>query len=722
MSPLLLVAFAVAAPPRSSSGAVNPFEEPDESALFELDEELVTVASRYAQTVRKAPNIVAVVNADTIRERGYRTVSDLLRDLPGIYLWKSGEGRDVATFRGVVSADNNKILLLIDGVPWYDGVYTHAFVDDFLPVSHVRQVEVIKGPGGAVYGTNAFAGVVNIVTYTGGELDGGRAAWTVGSPGRSDASVVVGGRHRVGEVEGAATGYVRYLNQRGDGLDLTPRDRHDVNGEDPKQGLAVGARVAIAGLDLQMHHVDYRHVFLVSEADDPLDVVGRDIDNFGLFYHYTTFHARYRAQVGRDVVITPQAWSHRYDNPGSYFVPGALETVETDPGVFETVQHMTTVETEKDTRRFGASVAVEARPGLDHVFTGGVGVESTRIVPGPQGEPGVLDREFVDGDRVGASTGFEAEGGLLNLYAYAQHTWTATPAVELVLGARYDQRVPVNPGDVAGAKVFSPTATPRAGVLIVPTEWSTVKVLYGRAFRMPNVRELLVTTTNVDETGSFEFANGSLEILPESIDTVEAEFLAEPEGPVEVRASASWSLVTREIDQVDPPNEYRNIDGSLSILGAEAEARGEWGPISGRVAYALTLAQYGAAGPYAGRRQFEFPTHMGKASVTGRLGDDLSATVQAEVYGPRPRAEWTGDTGLGDGSAYGLVHVSGRAGALGPGGRLGLGFAVRNATNTRYGTPMYRDEINRGEPGLPRYPREIEGEGRVFLVTVDAEI
>src|SRR5688572_28610764 len=108
--------------------SVDPFEEEDESELFRFEEQLVTVASRYAQTVRKAPSIVAVITAEQIRERGYRTVSDALRELPGIYIWKSTEGRDLAAIRGVVSADNNKLLMLVDGMPWYDGVYTHGFI------------------------------------------------------------------------------------------------------------------------------------------------------------------------------------------------------------------------------------------------------------------------------------------------------------------------------------------------------------------------------------------------------------------------------------------------------------------------------------------------------------------------------------------------------------------------------------------------------------------
>ncbi|MFK7929220.1 MAG: TonB-dependent receptor plug domain-containing protein, partial [Myxococcota bacterium] len=161
--PTLLVLLALPATALAGGGR-NPFDEADESEFFELDEKLVTVASRFAQSTRNAPNVVSVIVDQQTRERGYRTVSAALRDLPGAYIWTSQEGRHLVALRGVVSADNNKVLLLVDGVPFYDGVYTHAWIDDYLPVHHIRQIELIKGPGSAVYGTNAFAGVINIVT------------------------------------------------------------------------------------------------------------------------------------------------------------------------------------------------------------------------------------------------------------------------------------------------------------------------------------------------------------------------------------------------------------------------------------------------------------------------------------------------------------------------------------------------------------------------------
>lgn len=719
MSPLLLAASLALAGP---DDPVNPFEEADESELFALDEQLVTVASRYAQTVDKAPSIVDLVTEETIEERGYRTVTDILRSLPGLYVTRSQEGRDLVSFRGVVSPDNNKILLLIDGVPWYDGVYTHAFIDDYLPVANIKQVEVIKGPGSAVYGTNAFAGVVNIVTHSPAELDGIRARWTVGGRNRSDALAMVGGRQRIGGLDVGVSATARIMSQDGDGIDITPGGDRDIMGEDPKRGALVGARLDIEGLHLSLNHIDYRHSFLTNPANDAETIAQRDIDQYGLAYHSTLFNAAYDIDVADRVRITPRFWSHRYDNPGAYYFTGDPITVANGDGSFTTTLPTTTVETNKDTRRLGAAIELDARPVLDHVTVAGVGTQLTRIVPGPRGLPGVVDLSFDADNPQGERTGFEATGSLLNVYAYAQHTWTALPALEVVLGARYDQRFAVNSDDDPGAAVFRPTATPRAGVLIVPSDEITLKFLYGRAFRAPNVRELLVKTSARDDEGLYVFSSGSLELRPESIDTVEGELTARPHDSVQLRALGSWSLVSQEIDKVSPPNEYRNLDGGLQVIAAELEARAEYEAFEAQLSYALTLARYNNTGPYAGREQYEFPPHMVKGSLTARLGESLSTTLLGELYSRRPREAWSPTVQADDGPSYGMLHLSGRASDLGPNGIFGVGFAVRNLSNTQYETPLYRDEADRGNPGNPRYRRGIRGEGRAAFVTVDVQL
>ncbi len=695
---------------------VDPFDEADESEIFRLSEELVTVASRYEQTVRKAPSIVSLVTADQIRERGYRTLSDVLRDLPGIYMWKSNEGRDLASFRGVLSADNNKLLLMVDGVPWYDGVYNHAFVGEYIPISHVRQVEVIKGPASAIYGTNAFAGVINVVTWDGASLDGARVRWSAGGQGRSDITGSAGGRSNLGGLEVEASAYVRLFEQSGEGIDLTPRGRVDALGEDPKQTLNAGLRVEVEGLELQLHHVDHRHSYLINETDNPWANLGKDIDRFGLYYHDTFFDARYNAHIGRDLTIRPHLWAQRHDNPGAYYYLGGFTTVERE-GELVTEQHSTLVETQKDTRRWGAGVDVQARPSLDHVTVGGAGIENTSVLQ-------LYDHAFVDGSHDWAEPlDFYADPATLhNAYAYAQHSWTALHYLEITGALRVDKRFPdaTMQGD-STFRVFDPFLSARAGVLLIPVEAVTVKALYGRAFRAATIRELLVASDS-------EWSDGNKNLYPEHIDTVELEVTGVVGELLEARVDASWSRVGEEIDKfvVDVPGEtneqqsqYLNMeDGNLDILAAEAEATLQVEMISLRVAYAFTDARY-HGGEYAGRRQYEFPAHMVKGRLGLHLTKQISAHLLGELYSTRYRRGWSPEAGMADGGAFGLMHLGARVADLGKKDQVRLDLSIRNLTDADWGTGMYRDDANVSGYDGPKYPYEIQGAGRSVVVGVE---
>lgn len=711
-----LLLLLIAAPPASAGGGRNPFKEPDESEFFKLDDKLLTVASRYAQSERKAPNIVTLIDAETIRDRGYRTLGDALRDLPGIYSFLSREGRELASFRGVVSTDNNKILLLVDGVPWYDGVYTHAWVDDYLPIHHVKQIEVIKGPGSAVYGTNAFAGVINVVTFSAEELKGGRARVMGGSRSRLDASVIAGDTDEIAGIPVSATAYARYFRSDGQAPDFTPRDRPNLGGEDPRRGLAVGTHVAVGGLKAQLHHIDFRHKYLTSEEEDLFSIIGGDIDMFGLNYHATIMDLRYDAEPTRGLRITPRIWSQRHDNPGMYAYWGFGRT---ESGAVDTTS-ITIVDTQKDTRQWGTSLDTEIRPHPDHVTVGGIGFDSITVLD-------LRDSEYRDFDRTREDTAFRAPTGarLRNLYGFASHTWTVSSAIELTAGGRLDRRIPSNPTDEPDADAFRLFVSPRAGVLINPTPTVNLKFLYGRAFRHASVRETLVRN-ELGPDGLYPFSNGNLNLRPEQVDTVDAEMTVQPDEQLTVRLAGSYSRIDYEIDKISPPNQYMNIEGGLDIATAEVEAIGEAGPATLRLAYAFTLARYGAIGPYADRMQFEFPPHMVKGNLTLRATDRLSSTLTGEAYSSRPRAVWTPDAQLSDGRPFGLLHLAVRMARLGKGKHFDIVGSVRNLTDTTFDTAISRDEINRvqGDPNdpVPRYPLQIGGFGRSFHVAVEARL
>jgi hypothetical protein len=502
------------------------------------------------------------------------------------------------------------------------------------------------------------------------------------------------------------SGFARYLTQDGDGLDTTPRGRRNVRGEDPKRGVAVGAVLQAEGLTARLTHIDYRHSYLTQEQDDLFDQMGGDPDIFGLQYHATSIDVRYAASPVSGLTLTPRLFSQRHDNPGSYAFWGWAPA---DDGSLDTL-NVTLVETEKDTRTWGIGLDAEARPHPNHVAVAGVGFDSTVVLE-------LADIAYRNFDGTGEVGAFQAPRGsrLRNGYAYAAETWTIAPPVEVTLGGRLDKRVPSNPGEQADAAAFQLLASPRVGLLLAPTATTYTKLLYGRAFRHANVRETLVSS-EAGEDGFFPFANGSLALRPEQVDTIDLEVGGEASDVVKLRASGSYSTLRYEIDKVSPPNQYENLAGQLGIATAEAEVTADAGPASFRAAYTFTYAAYGTAGPYAGRSQYEFPPHMLKANLGFTPIPQLAATLTGEVYSPRPRDAWAPASGTRDGDAFGLLHLSVRATKLGPRENVEVSAIARNLTNTQYDTGVYRDEVDRvvGDPLDPqaRYPFQHEGEGR----------
>ena len=144
-------------------------QPPDTVDLLDLSlEELlnitVTSTTKSSLEIRQAPGVVRVFTRTDIVRLGFTTLSDVLRQIPGIQVIEYRTGHQTIWVRGVQSRYNNKVLLLIDGVPMHDSFYGHFDIDESLRLDDAERIEIISGPGSVLYGTNAFAGVISITT------------------------------------------------------------------------------------------------------------------------------------------------------------------------------------------------------------------------------------------------------------------------------------------------------------------------------------------------------------------------------------------------------------------------------------------------------------------------------------------------------------------------------------------------------------------------------
>ena len=136
----------------------------DLSALMNMD---VSTVSKKSQSMSEAPAIVSVITAEQMEQFGAESLTELMSFIPGFTVQDSYWKRSLVTSRGLKQSNyNDKILMLINGVPTYDGAFLEYFLD-VMPIVSVKRVEIIRGPGSTLYGTNAFAAVINVITKDG---------------------------------------------------------------------------------------------------------------------------------------------------------------------------------------------------------------------------------------------------------------------------------------------------------------------------------------------------------------------------------------------------------------------------------------------------------------------------------------------------------------------------------------------------------------------------
>lgn len=133
-------------------------------SLEELMNIRVVSSTKTEMSMQKAPSVIRLFTKSDINEHGFQTLREVLDQVPGFEIQEYRAGHQLTWVRGVQSRYNNKVLLLIDGVPMRDSYYGNFNIDEMIPIEMVERVEIINGPGSVLYGTNSFSGVVSITT------------------------------------------------------------------------------------------------------------------------------------------------------------------------------------------------------------------------------------------------------------------------------------------------------------------------------------------------------------------------------------------------------------------------------------------------------------------------------------------------------------------------------------------------------------------------------
>jgi iron complex outermembrane receptor protein len=187
-------------------------------------EEVVVTASRREQSPLDAPNAVTIISEEDIRLSGARNIPDLLRRVPGMDVMAMTASDWNVSMRGFNRRVANKILVLIDGRSVYlDFLGATLWQTLALDVMDIERIEVVRGPGSAIYGAYAYTGIINIITKKPEAIDGSTLRLDVGSGNVARGTYQVG--RREGKVGFRATAAFEQANkferEFGDRVDFT---------------------------------------------------------------------------------------------------------------------------------------------------------------------------------------------------------------------------------------------------------------------------------------------------------------------------------------------------------------------------------------------------------------------------------------------------------------------------------------------------------------------
>ena len=420
--------------------------------IEDLSRVQVYSASRHLEEVRKAPASVSIITADEIRRYGWRTLGEALRTLPGFYISDNLQ----YTYLGVrgfmrPGDDNPRILLLVNGHRLNDRLYDTAAIGTEFPLDLdlVDHIEVVRGPGSSLFGTNAVFGVINVITHEVREDEAVELTSSTGSYwSRTGRATIEGRRGNVAGLLSATAFRTAGEPQLYFPVFASPATNNGY--ADNADGAHLGqafADLRIGDLRLQAMLADRIKQFPTGAAGSAFnDPANRDNDARG--YFDLSFEKIYASQT--HLQVRGYYDGYNYVGSGDYANPAFPE-----PAAAFVRGRATWI---------GADVTVTQSVG-DQKFTVGGNYEYAIDIRQRAGLAGQPDAFRSD-----------QSPWMVSLYGDAELSLGAGVLVHL--GGRLDH-----------FKTFGHTLSPRAALIWSPGEATTVKYIVGQAFRTPNAYE-----------------------------------------------------------------------------------------------------------------------------------------------------------------------------------------------------------------------------------------
>ncbi len=676
---LSLFSEAVSMPPESSSTSRAIQEE----LRWLQAEAMVTIATKNELPISKAPSIISIITAEKIKHMGFRTLTDILKTVPGFDISMSKNGTKEIAVRGVLSSP--KVKILIDGHSVnepYSGEATWNFND--LVVENIKKIEIIRGPGSALYGQNAFLAIINVITKDTVDIDGFQLTASGGSYNTKNYNALFG--KEFGDLK--ISGFLDYYDTEGfhraieqDAIFGHPASLSPGRSQNSKEKTDLNLKLSYKDLMFHCKYMKKRREAYIGQ-DNILDDETMWKDT------YIFSELIYKLSFGEKLDIKPKVYYDQYNvgtniigiRPDGFFV-------EPFPGFKVVYPDGVQGRQRFKTRTIGFENQVDY-----NIF------EGNKLTFGFQYEWIHLhDISFAANAHpifltpLTSLTDFSKDFPFIkkktrHIWAlYLQDEWNITKDIDLTVGVRYDH-----------FSRFGSTTNPRVGLIWRFLENANLKLLFATAFRAPNFQELFLIN-NPSRLG-----NPNLD--PEKINTFEISLGYDFTKHIRGNINYFFNRIRDRIvlEEKSGANIFENKTGAR-IKGVEAELKADFGNDN----YFYANYTFQNAEETRDRERLPFtPEHKANFGLNVGFWKYANANLNTFVSGPRPREN--GDT-RNNLPSYALVNLT----------LIGRNFidnfeirgSVFNLFDKNYDDPAPKDTV----------PTDHPQQGRSFMIELRYE-
>jgi outer membrane receptor for ferrienterochelin and colicin len=408
------------------------------SELEKLINSLISVASKKPLNVRESPSIVSLITAEEIKASGARDLIDVLRMIPGVDF-----GVDVLGVTGIGMRGNwaheGKTLLLLDGQEMNEILFGTTQFGNHYPIDQIKKIEIIRGPGSAIYGGYAEYGVVNIITKQGDDINGVSVSGIYGTTKddymRRNISLSAG--KKINDFEWSLSGMIG----QGQRSDQVYKDIYDstvsLKGNSALNPTYLNAGVSYKGLSFRA----IGDLFHTTTIDGNDAVLGHAYtQDFNSMY----YELKYAWKVNNKLTITPKL---NYKSQSPWYTPN---------GDSSNASYM------KTATRSTANITASYSPTRKINIVGGGEIYQDNAVDN------LANDTFYNG---------KTKVSFYNFAFFAQGL-VKTRLVNIILGARYDKH-----------NVYGDAFVPRVG-LTKKYKRFHFKTLFSNSFRAPAIENI----------------------------------------------------------------------------------------------------------------------------------------------------------------------------------------------------------------------------------------